>query len=173
MFIDSHMHVNFRGYSTDDIIAYMDRNGIDKCWLLTWEEMNSSNPDYMHLSVEEVFESYERHPSRIVPMYAPDPNRSDATERLRTWYEKGVRGCGELKVSLNWDSVKLDPLLSCVAELGIPIVFHLQDSTEFFIPSSNSLFDRCLAILLNMHHLSGFTRKALASLSVKLVGSQS
>jgi len=164
MFIDSHMHVNFRGYSADRIIAYMDRNGIDQCWLLTWEEMIPP-PIYLHMSIEEVFDAYERFPSRIVPMYAPDPNRTDATERLHAWHEKGIRGCGELKVSLNWDSPQLNPFLSCVSQLGIPIVFHMEDKGEVFVPCSNSFFDRLLCRLFDTNRLLGLPRIAIGAIA--------
>jgi predicted TIM-barrel fold metal-dependent hydrolase len=165
MFIDSHMHVNFMGYSADDIIAYMDRNGIDQCWLLTLEEINPLHPYPVHSSLEEVWEAYERYPSRIVPMYAPDPNRPDAAERLRAWHKKGIRGCGELKVSLNWDSVKLDPLLSCISELGIPIIFHMEVGREFFVPSPDSSFERLLASLFETNRFWGLPRKAFGAIA--------
>lgn len=163
--IDSHMHVKFMGYSAEDIVAYMDRNGIDRCWLLTWEQMSLHDNDYVHLSIEEVFEAYRRYPSKIVPMYAPDPSRPDAAKQLRIWYNKGARGCGELKVPLDWDSAILDPLLLCVAELDIPIVFHLQSRKEYFTSSSNSLLDKGLAALLNIHRFSGLPRKTLQAMA--------
>lgn len=37
--VDSHMHVNFNGLSTKDIIKYLNHEKIDICWLLTWEEV--------------------------------------------------------------------------------------------------------------------------------------
>src|SRR5512132_2265730 len=104
----------------------MDREGIDMCWLLTWEEMSPQTTDYVSLAVEDVFEAYSRYPSRIIPMYAPDPARPDALARFKKWFKNGVRGCGELKVPLRWDSTALDPLLTCLNEFGLPLVFHME-----------------------------------------------
>jgi hypothetical protein len=143
----------------------MDRNGIDQCWLLTWEETNCLAPVYMHLSVKDVFEAYERYPTRILPMYAPDPNSPDATTSLKAWYEKGIRGCGELKASLNWDSAKLGSLLSCVSQLEIPLIFHMEDRREFFTSSSGSSFECLLARAFMTERLFGLPRKALETIA--------
>ena len=159
MFKDAHMHLNFYGYSADKIITYMNKNRINLCWLLTWEEIDPSINTYLHLSVEDVFEAYERYPSRIIPMYAPDPHRRDACQRLKSWYKKGIQGCGELKVSLNWDSTALNPFLDTVNELGIPIIFHMEGCGDVFQPSPDSHVDRFLAELFRTNRLLGIPRK--------------
>lgn len=35
--IDAHNHPDWYGYSADKFVAEMDRWGIDRCWLLTWD----------------------------------------------------------------------------------------------------------------------------------------
>jgi len=168
MIIDSHMHVGFRGLSADRIVEHLDRNGIDACWLLTWEEVDPAVPqDYLHLSIEDVFEAYQKCPDRIVPMYAPDPSRPDAPERLRHWHRQGVRGCGELKVSLDWGSEKLDGLLRCVGELNMPLVFHMENHRAFYTSDSGSAADRLFARLLGTDRLGGITR-AVAERAAKV-----
>jgi predicted TIM-barrel fold metal-dependent hydrolase len=122
------MHLNLKGYTLDDVIAYMDKNSVHKCWLLTQE---LTNPHPYASSVEEVFEAYEKYPNRIVPMYAPATNRLDATERFYAWHKKGIRGCGELRLSLNWESAILGQLLSCVNRLGVPIIFHMSEAIAY------------------------------------------
>jgi len=159
MIVDSHLHVGFRGLSPDRIVDYLDRNGIDACWLLTWEEVDPAVPqDYLHLSIDDVFEAYQQCPDRIVPMYAPDPSRPDAPERLRHWHDQGVRGCGELKVSLDWESEKLDGLLRCVGELNLPLVFHMENHRAFYASDSGSAVDRAFARLLGSERLGGTVR---------------
>ena len=71
MRVDSHLHVNYKRMDADAIVSYLDRNRLDKCWLLTWEEASPPNPGYMSLPVEEVYKAYDRYKDRIVPMYAP------------------------------------------------------------------------------------------------------
>jgi len=131
MFIDCHTHLNLKGYTIDDIITYMDSSGIDKCWLLTQE---LANPHPYASCVEEVFDAYEKYPTRVVPMYAPGPNYCDPADRFRKWYEKGICGCGELKLVGNWESAKLDQLLSCVSQLKVPVIFHMNESSTYYVP---------------------------------------
>jgi predicted TIM-barrel fold metal-dependent hydrolase len=157
--IDSHLHVNFKKLGVNQLISYMDREGIDKCWLLTWEEVRP--PDaffYRSLPIEEVFRAYEKYPSRIIPMYAPDPNRPDAAERFMEWHGRGIRGCGELKATLEWDSPKLDPLLSYLDDNGLPLVFHMEGSRHLFRPITASRVDKFFAKLLNTPRLGALTR---------------
>jgi predicted TIM-barrel fold metal-dependent hydrolase len=153
------MHVGIRGVSADRIVDYMDRNGIDACWLLTWEEIHPVIPrEYSHLPIDDVFEAYQRFPGRILPMYAPDPCAPDAPERLRHWHRQGIRGCGELKVRLSWTSGKLDGLLRCVRDLGLPLVFHMENRREAYMPDSGSAVDRLLGWLLSSSRLKGVPR---------------
>ena len=115
----------------------------------------------MHLSVEDVFEAYEKYPSRIVPMYAPDPNSPDLEAKLLSWYQRGIKGCGENKVSLGWNSKKFDALLSCVNKLKLPFIFHMEECRDIFLPSSNSYFDRLLAKLFGTSKISGLPKKVI------------
>jgi len=61
MRVDSHMHTNFNGFTCDSIVDYLNRNSFDKCWLMTWEEVNPGGWPYQHLSVEDMFDRSLRH----------------------------------------------------------------------------------------------------------------
>ncbi len=161
MRIDSHMHVNFKKLDVNRLISYMDVEGIDKCWLLTWEDFNPAYIDYMNLSVNEIFDAYKLHPSRIIPMYAPDPSSPDAAGRFMKWYRRGIRGCGELKVSLGWDSPSLDPLLACLNRLGLPLVFHMEEGGYRFKPTTSSRFELLLARMLNTPRYHSLPRRVI------------
>lgn len=164
--IDSHMHANFMGLRTEDIIRYMDGNRIESCWLLTWEEKNPAIPSvYRHLSVEDVMEAYRRYPDRITPMYAPDPMDPQAPDRFKFWVEKGIRGCGELKVCLSWQSSSLDRLLDCVNELQMPLVFHMGERRDVYIADTDSVVDRWMARLLATDKLRGIPRRLLKAVA--------
>jgi len=146
--VDAHMHVNFNRYSTADVIRYLDNSRIDCCWLLTWEETKPGGWPYTHLSVEDVWDAYSRYPSRIIPMYAPDPSREDASITLESWYQKGVRGCGELKATLNWASESVRSLLKAVDRLRMPLVFHMEGARQTFGTHSTRTYDRLLRTML-------------------------
>jgi len=142
--VDSHMHVNFAGFSLDKIIKYLDKNRIDYCWLLSWEEINPGPWNYQHLSIEDIYHAYLKYPSRIIPMYAPDPHKENAAAELEYWCQKGIRGCGEMKSTLHWESSKVKKILSTIEKLGIPLVFHMEESKPFLIPYSSALYDKIL-----------------------------
>lgn len=147
--VDSHTHVNYSGLSLNDIIKYLDKNRIDCCWLLSWEEIAPGPWPYQHLSIEALYEAYSKYPSRIVPFYAPDSHRDDATTQLEYWYRKGIRGCGEMKATLNWESNNAKKILSTVEKLKIPLVFHMEESGRRIGPRSSAIFDRTLYRGLN------------------------
>jgi predicted TIM-barrel fold metal-dependent hydrolase len=162
MKIDAHLHVNFRNYSAKDIIDYLDKNQFDCCWLMTWEEISPAKWHYEHLSIDDVYKTYLRYPSRIIPMYAPDPHRVDASEKLTYWYGKGIRGCAELKATLSWQSKKVRNLLSTVSILRLPLVFHMQESNKFLAPlESDNSISVLIAKLMRTDRLLGITKRIL------------
>jgi predicted TIM-barrel fold metal-dependent hydrolase len=140
--VDAHMHVNFKGFSSKTLLRYLDKEKIDWCWLLTWEEVNPVLWPYRHLPIEDVYEAYMKHPSRIIPFYAPDPHRSDAAARLEYWHKRGIGGCGELKATMNWASDGVKSILQTARRLKLPIVFHMEESEHRDIPYSNAIYDK-------------------------------
>ncbi len=147
--IDSHMHVGLNGLSLRRVIKYLDKRKIDCCWLLTWEEVDPGPWHYQSLPVEKVYEAHLQYPSRVVPFYAPDPHKSDAATQLENWYKKGIRGCGELKATLNWESDEVKLLLQAAGKLKMPVVFHMEEDDSCCLPYSDAIFDRLLSAALN------------------------
>jgi len=150
--IDSHFHLGVGGFTVEKTIRYMDKNGIDACWLLTWEEVAPGLWPYHYLPVHDVVAAYERYPDRIVPFYAPDPQRTDAAETLQCWHSRGIRGCGELKSTLGWDTPGVQSLLDAADSLRIPVVFHMEEGGYREAPFSPSLFDRALILGKTTEH---------------------
>ena len=69
-------------------------------------------------------------------MYAPDPYTQDFCDKLIVYKNKGIKGCGELKTPLAWDSMRMKNLLLCVRELKIPLIFQYVltfQSTAFYL----------------------------------------
>lgn len=144
--VDSHLHIDLNGLTPTALINYLDKNKFDYCWLLTWEEINPGPWDYQHISIENTYEAYQKYPSRIIPFFAPDPHRQDAPILLEKWYKKGIRGCGELKATFNWDSNEIKSILSTAETLGIPLVFHMQGRDRRILPSSSIVQRRLFKI---------------------------
>ena len=146
---DSHLHVNFAGLSLDDVIRYLDANRIDFCWLLSLEEINPGpwHPGswlYEHSSIEDVYDAYLKHPTRIIPFHAPDPHKDNAATELEYWCQRGIRGCGEMKATLNWGSSGVQKILATVEKYGTPLVFHMEESEARINLNSSSIFNRIL-----------------------------
>ena len=124
MLIDSHQHTNWHGKNCDAVVADMDRAGIDVSWLLSWEVpegeydpgyFKSFDPSRVGMPFEDIVHACERHPTRFVPAYAPDPRRPDAIERLEAAVKMyGVRVYGELKLRVLFD----DP--DCIHMFRLP-----------------------------------------------------
>ena len=156
---DSHLHVNFCGIDADGIIEYMDSKNIDKCWLLTWDEKHPTFKDlYDNLTISEILKVYNMYSGRIVPFYAPDPGRDDWKKIMKSYHSRGVKGCGELKVTYRWMDDEIKNVLDCIQELQMPLLFHMEGSNyHFFIKQSNVLYI-LLDKLLN-GAFNGLTRK--------------
>ena len=76
-------------------------------------------------------------------------HKSDAATQLEDWYKKGIRGCGELKATLNWESNGVKWLLQAAGKLKMPVVFHMEEDDSCCLPYSNAIFDRLLSAALN------------------------
>ena len=146
--IDAHIHIH-SDFDAAALIRYLDREDIDACWLLTWEEVQSGKWPYRHLPVEDVLAAHTQYPERIVPMYAPDPRRSDCLERFRMFQQQGIAGCAELKSAVNWDDPQLQPLLGYLNAQRLPLVFHMEAGRRGYRFDSASRFEHFLARLLN------------------------
>ena len=162
MIIDAHMHADLLGFDEKKLMAYLDQNGIDQCWLLTWDEASPSIPErHQQLPIERVMELHDKHPDRIVPMYAPDPNRPDAIEKLEYWCDRGVKGCAELKVEMGWENPKLDGLLDWLNAKGMSLTFHMEEGNTFYIPENDSSWDKRLSNWLRPTRFRGLSAKSL------------
>lgn len=146
--IDAHIHIHSE-FDAAALVRYLDHEGIEACWLLTWEEVSPGKWPYRHLPVEDVLEAHRRYPERIVPMYAPDPRRSDCLERFRTFQQEGIAGCAELKSAVNWDDPQLQPLLRYLDAQRLPLVFHMEAGRWGYRFDTPSRFEHFLARLLN------------------------
>lgn len=150
MIIDSHLHIGLNNWTEEVLIKYLDENEIDKAWILTWDEEKPIAPlYYLPLDIEVVKKAYKNHPQRIVPFYAPDPGRSDWKMRLTKAIDQGFAGCGELKVSYNWNDPVMKPMLEFLDHKKLPLIFHMEASRKIFIPKRDFGADWLFKRLIN------------------------
>ena len=127
MIIDCHQHTDWHGKTTADFIQYFDSAGVDRAWLLSWEEIDGGrDPGYMHLSIDNVFATAAAHPSRYVIGTAPDPRRENVLELIRRYRREGAKIFGEVKLCVLMDTPELIAAFRLAGELGMPVLFHLQ-----------------------------------------------
>ena len=148
--IDAHMHVGLSGDNVDSIIDSMDRKGIDQSWLLTWEEMNPPVPGlHIDLHKDPVLEASTKYPDRFIPFYAPDPATKNLNEQFERYHALGIRGCGELKVSRNWEDPLIGSYLEMVQNHGLALVFHMEKPRMQYIQEKEGFFNWLLERLMN------------------------
>ena len=151
MIIDVHNHPDWGGYTMKKIIENMDKNHIDKTWILSWEcpadEYDPSylpgtpDPDFADgpISFRRCAEYVQNAPERFIAGYAPDPRRPNAIERLKRMMGLyGVKVYGELKLRMmydDWDAVRL---YRFCGENGLPVVVHI----DYEIPWEKGYYPR-------------------------------
>lgn len=163
--IDAHMHVGLAGFDADSMIQSMNRKGVDQSWLLTWEEMNPPIPAlHMDLPKELILEACNKYPDRFIPFYAPDPAAGNLNEQFERFLDLGIRGCGELKVSRNWDDPLIEPYLEMVQHYGFALVFHMENPRMQCIQEKEGIFHWLLERLMNDKY-NGVSRYYLTQFS--------
>lgn len=139
--IDAHNHPDWHGHNLDKFLANMDRYGIEKTWILSWEcGKHEYSPHYAQVIPADVLGSKEgpipftrclsykeRAPERFVLGYCPDPRNPDAAKRLQAAHDiYGAQVCGEFKCRMMYDDPDVILLFRLAGELGMPVTFHLQ-----------------------------------------------
>ncbi len=165
--IDAHLHVELKGLDADQLIGYMNRHDIEKCWLLTWEERDPPiGTLYQNLPPEDVFEAYDKHPDRIVPFYAPDPKSKNLEENIRKHKKQGLQGCGELKVTHRWEDKVIGNYLKIIDKHKLPLLFHMEEPRMHYVPQQATALEKILDKLMN-GALNGITKYYLSLFSRK------
>ena len=140
--IDAHNHPDWYGYSADKFVAEMDRWGIDRCWLLTWDTPeNEVDPAQFNLLNEGPYRTgegpiplwrclafKEKYPDRFIVGYAPDPRRPDAIDNLEAaiaLYD--IQVCGEIKVRMIYDNPDAVEYFRFCGEKKLPVTLHFEN----------------------------------------------
>lgn len=139
--IDAHNHPDWHGHDFRKSLENMDRFGISRTWLLSWE---CPAAEYDHRYAQAIpagvlgsgrepipfpccLAYKERAPERFVLGYCPDPRDPDACRKLIAAHDiYGAQVCGEFKVRMMYDNPDALMLMRVAGGLGMPVVFHLQ-----------------------------------------------
>ena len=138
MFIDVHLHTvrwkslpNAKGNtfaSPEELIAIMDRTGVDKGILLP-----IMSPEFraQYITVEDMLDVCAKYPDRFIPFCDIDPRaennspESDLSRQLLFYKEKGCRGVGEITANLYFDDPFVQNLFKHCQACAMPLLFHI------------------------------------------------
>ncbi len=152
MIIDAHNHADWHGHDFNAFIENMDKYGIDKTWILSWESPeNEYDPifnQYLggnlmqnHGNKSPVpFESCLKYkslaPDRFILGYAPDPRRPDAICALKAAISiYGVQVCGEVKLRMHYDNPDAVEMFRFCGDAGLPVTLHFDYPGISNVPS--------------------------------------
>ena len=140
MIIDAHNHPDWWFITREKFVEDMDRNGIDKTWLLSCEmsetDYNPADKIYYTASAfnggtaipfERAIPYAEKYPERFILGFAPNPKIPGAVRRLEQAVKTyGVKVCGEMKFRMLADDYDAIELYRWCGENGLPVVMHLE-----------------------------------------------
>ncbi|MBI4605823.1 MAG: amidohydrolase family protein, partial [Planctomycetes bacterium] len=134
--VDVHNHPYWLGHNPRKMVENMDRCGIERTWLLSWEVPEDEispgyyatlNPLGIGIPFSDVVRSCEQFPDQFVAGYAIDPRRPYAREKLRSAVAiHGVRVYGELKLRAHYDDPDFIAMYRLCGDLRLPVLFHLD-----------------------------------------------
>lgn len=139
--IDAHNHPDFHGMNYDRQIENMDKLGIAKTWLLSWEtpedEYAPETVYCMSLPVTErgpnpfslCWEYKQKAPDRFILGYGPDPRDSRCIQKMKSAIKTyNVQVCGEIKLRMMYDNPDAIELFRFCGENGLPVTLHFDNA---------------------------------------------
>lgn len=141
-FVDFHTHIT-QGWSEKQalsataLLRWMDAHDVEQAVVLPLV-----NPEswFYPISTAHVLQETRPHRDRLIPFCAVDPrtvNLGDAAAKrdvLRRYQDEGARGLGESKPGVAIDDPRNLELFGVAAELGLPVLFHLDGQRNFDRP---------------------------------------
>lgn len=133
-YVDIHTHIGEGwglrpGLTADMLLAWMDQHDIAQAVVLplvspeSWDHPITSG---------FVLRETEAHRDRLIPFCCIDPRQTNLGEfknivgLLQRYKDAGVRGFGEYKPGVAMDDPRSMDLFRACAEVGLPILFHLD-----------------------------------------------
>ena len=143
MIIDAHNHADWHGHDLNAFLANMDKYGIDKTWILTWESPEDEYSPAYHavlgsravdpgakgspVPFARCLDYKTRAPERFILGYAPDPRRPNGLSSLKAAVSiYGVQDCGEVKLRMLYDNPDAIDMFRFCGEAGLPVTLHFD-----------------------------------------------
>lgn len=127
MRIDFHYHLADKEGALEELIADMDRSGVDRTLLMGGPD--EAYWDYRQCSFasnEKVLESVRKYPDRLTGNIYIDPRNPDAVDTLKKYADEGFR-CVKMFPAAGFypDDERFFPVFEKIEEYGFPVLFHI------------------------------------------------
>ncbi len=130
--------------SVDELLAYLDRAGVDKALLKTGDNETTQGKKY---PMDRLAEYIKGHEDRLIAVSGVDPYKGMAAVRELEWSVKelGFRGgvnLGPYELKLRANDKKFYPIYTKCVELGIPVLLHtsINFSNELLLDFGNPMY---------------------------------
>ena len=144
MIIDIHQHATwYQARTAPELLADMDRNGIDLAWLLTWEippfehsekhhrSLNPATvrPDGTHpgITLADCLAFCNAYPDRFILGCCTHPFIEGSAHRLQAAHDfYNARVCGEWKFRILADDPRCLEVFRLAGQLAMPVLIHMD-----------------------------------------------
>ena len=141
-YIDIHTHLGTfyhgRELTPDELVRFMDARDVERAVILPLVSPEAS--PYPQTS-ESAIAAHRLHPGRLIPFCCVDPRCLSVPPKrqghvggvkgliqiFKRYQDAGCRGLGEHKTGLAFDGTQNMYLYEACQEVGLPILFHLDD----------------------------------------------
>lgn len=155
--IDLPGHKKFYGCKVENLVADMDRTGVNKTVLTSYDPadlgapdnpfMDPNHPSLGNNPIGYFIESWQRHKDRFYWFSLPDPRKPDCISLLEKHYRLGMVGLGELCPAyqhLMPDSPEMRLIYRFADEKGLPVILNSEnwdDAKNYFSGEFDRYFD--------------------------------
>lgn len=146
-FIDVHTHIGTytdpkKNLSIEGLLKWMDEFQVEKSVVLPLTSPEST----MYLqTTESALAAAKAYPDRLIPFCSVDPRTTHAgsvkslVSMIQRWADQGAKGFGEHKVGLNFDDPLMMRVYEACQEVGIPLLFHIDNIRGKDVPGLKRL----------------------------------
>ena len=149
-YVDVHTHLSpdwaQPGLTAKSLLEWMDKMDVEKAWVLPLVAPESW---FIPVSTDYVLKETKPHRDRLIPFCDIDPRtinlggKKGMVDLFKKYVDAGAKGVGEHKVGVNLDDQRNMTVFEAANELGLPLLFHLDNARNMDQPGLPGL-EKCL-----------------------------
>lgn len=141
-YVDIHTHLSPSwgprpGLSAKDLLEWMDAHDVEKAVVLP---LVSPESWFFPVPTDYVLKQTKPHRDRLIPFCDIDPRtpnlggKKGMAALLRKYVDAGAKGVGEHKTGVAIDDPRNMTVFEAAAEVGLPVLFHLDNARNMDTP---------------------------------------